>query len=207
MQTVEETLTTHLAPNSAQSWKARPMLPSKPCRITSSLVWKAYIATGQAATTLHFMGVLQATRRQILSLSWMKGKASLLRLLRSSGGLQIWRLELPNIQLEQWEGPLQVWCKLSATFGTLSQTSKKKTFLLGRSHFERWPIWTFSHHSGGKVSGCEQSDTFRGSFRTAPGRQNVNHLWSIHAHPLYTVIGRFSIVNHRLWHPLRRIRS
>ncbi len=60
MPAVEETLAAHLAPNSAPSWKSRHLLPSKPCRFTSSLVWKSYMASGQAAAMLHSMGVLQA---------------------------------------------------------------------------------------------------------------------------------------------------
>ncbi|XP_016319979.1 uncharacterized protein LOC107671579, partial [Sinocyclocheilus anshuiensis] len=62
----EETLATHLAPNSAPSWKSRPTLPSKPCRITSSLIRKSYMAAGQAAATLHSMGVLQAYQAELL---------------------------------------------------------------------------------------------------------------------------------------------
>ncbi len=38
MPPVEDTLAEHLAPNSAAAWKSRPLLPSKPCRITSHLV-------------------------------------------------------------------------------------------------------------------------------------------------------------------------
>ncbi len=43
-----------------------PLLPSKPCRITSSLVGKSYSAAGQAAATLHSMAVLQAYQAELL---------------------------------------------------------------------------------------------------------------------------------------------
>ncbi len=51
-QSVEETLAVHLAPNSAEDWKSCPLLPSKKCRVTSSLVGKSYSATGEAASKL-----------------------------------------------------------------------------------------------------------------------------------------------------------
>ncbi len=38
----------NLSPSLAPSWKSRPLLPSKPCRTTSALIGKSYIAAGQA---------------------------------------------------------------------------------------------------------------------------------------------------------------
>ncbi len=65
MQPVEETLAVHLAPNSAGACKSRPLLPSKKCRVTSSLVGKSYSATGQAAATRLSMAVLQAHQAEL----------------------------------------------------------------------------------------------------------------------------------------------
>ncbi len=66
MPAVEETLAAHLVPNSAPSWKSRLLLSSKPCRINSTLVGKSYMAAGQAAATLHSMGLLQAYQADVL---------------------------------------------------------------------------------------------------------------------------------------------
>lgn len=66
MPPVEETLAEHLAPSSAAAWKSRPLLPSKACRVTSSLVGKSYMAAGQAAASLHSMAVLQAYQAELL---------------------------------------------------------------------------------------------------------------------------------------------
>ncbi len=48
MPVIEDTLASHLSPSLAPSWKSRPLLPSKPCRTTSALIGKSYIAAGQA---------------------------------------------------------------------------------------------------------------------------------------------------------------
>ncbi len=45
---VEDTLASHLSPSLAPSWKSHPLLPTKPCRTTSDLIGKSYIAAGQA---------------------------------------------------------------------------------------------------------------------------------------------------------------
>ncbi len=63
---IKETLAIHLTPNSAPSWKVSHMFPSKPCRITSALVCKFYMAAGQAAAILQSMGVLQAYQAELL---------------------------------------------------------------------------------------------------------------------------------------------
>ncbi len=47
-------------PSLAPSWKSCPLLPSKPCRTTSALIGKSYIAAGQAGMALHTMAILQA---------------------------------------------------------------------------------------------------------------------------------------------------
>ncbi|MGL5643640.1 MAG: hypothetical protein ACRCW3_02595, partial [Metamycoplasmataceae bacterium] len=63
---VEDTLASHLAPTSAASWKSRPVLPSKPCRTTSALIGKSYMAAGQAGLALHTMSILQAYQADVL---------------------------------------------------------------------------------------------------------------------------------------------
>ncbi len=61
---IEDTLASHLSPSLAPSWKSRPLLPTKPCRTTSGLIGKSYIAAGQAGMALHTMAILQAYQRQ-----------------------------------------------------------------------------------------------------------------------------------------------
>ncbi len=63
---IEDTLATHLSPTSAPSWKFRPLLPSKPCRTTSALIDKSYMAAGQAGAALHTMAILQAYQAEVL---------------------------------------------------------------------------------------------------------------------------------------------
>ncbi|CAM4611821.1 unnamed protein product [Leuciscus chuanchicus] len=64
MPKVEETLASYLSPATASSLKA-PALPSKPVKVTSSLVHKAY-AAGQAAACLHTMSIMQAYQAELL---------------------------------------------------------------------------------------------------------------------------------------------
>ncbi len=66
MPVVEDTLASHLSPSLAPSWKSRPLLPSKPCRTTSALIGKSYIADGQAGMALHTMAILQAYQADVL---------------------------------------------------------------------------------------------------------------------------------------------
>ncbi len=66
MPVVEDTLASHLSPSLAPSWKSRPLLPSKPCRTTSALIGKSYIAAGQAGVALHTMAILQAYQADVL---------------------------------------------------------------------------------------------------------------------------------------------
>ncbi len=60
MPVIEDTLASHLSPSLAPSWKSRPLLPSKPCRTTSALIGKSYIAA------LHTMAILQAYQADVL---------------------------------------------------------------------------------------------------------------------------------------------
>ncbi len=66
MPVVEDTLTSHLSPSLAPSWKSRPLLPTKPCRTTSALIGKSYITAGQAGMALHAMAILQAYQADVL---------------------------------------------------------------------------------------------------------------------------------------------
>ncbi len=66
MPQIEETLAGYLSPGSSSSLK-KATLPTKPCRVTSSLVGKAFQAAGQAAwKALHTMAVLQAYQADLL---------------------------------------------------------------------------------------------------------------------------------------------
>ncbi len=66
MPVIEDTLASHLSPSLAPSWKYRPLLPSKPCRTTSALIGKSYIAASQAGMALHTMAILQAYQADVL---------------------------------------------------------------------------------------------------------------------------------------------
>jgi hypothetical protein len=65
MPRVEEALASYLSPDLASSLKT-PALPSKPCRTTSALVGRAYMAAGRAGASLHTMAVLQAYQADLL---------------------------------------------------------------------------------------------------------------------------------------------
>ncbi len=49
----------HLCPRNAATWRNRPRLPSKACKLTAALAAKAYSPAGQAASALHAMAILQ----------------------------------------------------------------------------------------------------------------------------------------------------
>ncbi len=65
MPQVEETLTGYLSPGSSSSLK-KPVFHTKPCRLTSWLVGKAFQAAGQAGAALHTMADLQAYQADLL---------------------------------------------------------------------------------------------------------------------------------------------
>ncbi len=52
----------HLCPRNAATWRNRPRLPSKACKLTAALAAKAYSAAGQAASALHAMARVVPTR-------------------------------------------------------------------------------------------------------------------------------------------------
>ncbi len=48
------------------TWRNRPRLPSKACKLTAALAAKAYSAAGQAASALHAMAILQVHQAKAL---------------------------------------------------------------------------------------------------------------------------------------------
>ncbi|KAL0147528.1 hypothetical protein M9458_057156, partial [Cirrhinus mrigala] len=63
---VERAIVMHLCPQNAASWRGRPRLPSRACKFSSALVAKAYVASGQAASALHAMAILQVYQAKVL---------------------------------------------------------------------------------------------------------------------------------------------
>ncbi|KAL0198547.1 hypothetical protein M9458_007087, partial [Cirrhinus mrigala] len=63
---VERAIAMHLCPQNAASWRGRPRLPSRACKFSSALVAKAYMASGQAASALHAMPILQVYQAKVL---------------------------------------------------------------------------------------------------------------------------------------------
>ncbi len=56
----------HLCPRNVATWRNRPRLPSKACKLTAALAAKAYSAAGQAASALHAMAILQVHQAKAL---------------------------------------------------------------------------------------------------------------------------------------------
>ncbi len=63
---VERVVAVHLCPRNAATWRNRPQLPSKACKLTAALAAKAYSAAGQAASALHAMAILQVYQAKAL---------------------------------------------------------------------------------------------------------------------------------------------
>ncbi len=63
---VERSIAVHLCPRNAATWRNRPRLPSKACKLTAALAAKAYSAAGQAASALHAMAILQVYQAKAL---------------------------------------------------------------------------------------------------------------------------------------------
>ncbi len=63
---VERAVAVHLCPRNAATWRNRPHLPSKACKLTAALAAKAYSAAGQAASALHAMAILQVHQAKAL---------------------------------------------------------------------------------------------------------------------------------------------
>ncbi|KAL0155801.1 hypothetical protein M9458_050064, partial [Cirrhinus mrigala] len=63
---VERAVAVHLCLQNAATWRNRPRLPSKACKLSSALAAKAYSAAGQAASALHAMAILQVHQAKAL---------------------------------------------------------------------------------------------------------------------------------------------
>ncbi len=63
---LERAIAVHLCPRNAATWRNRPRLPSKACKLTAALAAKAYSAAGQAASALHAMAFLQVHQAKAL---------------------------------------------------------------------------------------------------------------------------------------------
>ncbi len=63
---VERAVAVHLCPRNAATWRNRPRLPSKACKLTAALAAKAYSAAGQTASALHAMAILQVHQAKAL---------------------------------------------------------------------------------------------------------------------------------------------
>ncbi len=63
---VERAVAVHLCPRNAATWRNRPRLPSKACKLTAALAAKAYSAAGQAASALHAMAILHVHQAKAL---------------------------------------------------------------------------------------------------------------------------------------------
>ncbi len=63
---VERAVAVHLCPQNATTWRNRPRLPSKACKLIAALAAKAYSAAGQAASSLHAMAILQVHQAKAL---------------------------------------------------------------------------------------------------------------------------------------------
>ncbi|KAL0152919.1 hypothetical protein M9458_051748 [Cirrhinus mrigala] len=63
---VERVVAVHLCPQNAATWRNRPRLSSKACKLSSALAAKAYSAAGQAASALHAMAILQVHQAKAL---------------------------------------------------------------------------------------------------------------------------------------------
>ncbi len=63
---VERAIAVHLCPRNAATWRNRPRLPSKACKLTAALAAKAYSAADQAASALHPMAILHVHQAKAL---------------------------------------------------------------------------------------------------------------------------------------------
>ncbi len=63
---VERAVAVHLCPRIATTWRNRPRLLPKACKLTAALTAKAYSAACQAASALHAMAILQVHQAKAL---------------------------------------------------------------------------------------------------------------------------------------------
>ncbi|KAL0165985.1 hypothetical protein M9458_037829, partial [Cirrhinus mrigala] len=66
---LDESVAAHLCLPTAIGWKTKASHPSKPCRTTSALAGRAYTSTGQAASALRSMAILQVFQAKLLAQS------------------------------------------------------------------------------------------------------------------------------------------
>ncbi|CAM4615007.1 unnamed protein product [Leuciscus chuanchicus] len=86
---VEQAIATHLCPPSAGR-RTKPVLPSKACRMTSTLLARIFSAAGQAASALHTMATLQIFQGDLLrKLDEMGPEAICIADLRSASDLTL----------------------------------------------------------------------------------------------------------------------
>ncbi len=67
MPLLDESVAAHICPPTAIGWKAKAAHPSKSRRTTSALAGPSYASSGQAASALHSMAVLQVYQAKLLS--------------------------------------------------------------------------------------------------------------------------------------------
>ncbi len=91
----------HLYPPTAIGWKARASHPSKPCRATSALPGRTYLATGQATSAHHLMAVLQVFQAKILANEEAGLDSASLRDLRSATDLALYATKATTQAIER----------------------------------------------------------------------------------------------------------
>lgn len=62
----EHVVAVHFFPQNTATWRNRPHLPSKACKLTSALAAKAYSGAGLATSALHAMAILQVYQAKAL---------------------------------------------------------------------------------------------------------------------------------------------
>ncbi len=137
MPVVEDTLASHLSPSLAPSWKSRPLLPTKPCRTTSALIGKSYIAAGQASMALHTMAILQAYQADVLK---EMDEGTGLTLWKSCAEPLIWLSEPLSTPHAPWGALWQVQWPQNAIYGWISPRFVKR---------RRCSCWMHPSHSLG----------------------------------------------------------
>ncbi|KAI2658175.1 Transposon Tf2-8 polyprotein [Labeo rohita] len=150
---VEEVVAAHLCP-SARGWKSAPSLPSKPCRTTSHIADKAYMAAGQAASAIHTMAVLQAFQAKMLQTLDEEGPDSAaFKKLRSATDLALRATKKTAQGIGRCMGSLvtlqrHLWLTL-----TDMRELEKALSAVGRAHFPARPVRGCCGLVLGEVSG------------------------------------------------------
>ncbi len=114
------------------------------------------MAAGQAAATLHSMGVLQAYQAELLK-ELDKGEGltpEAVKEPRRATDLVL-RATKPKAQTVGRSMADLVSVEMQPLAHSHRHKRKGQNFSLRRLHLKRWPVWSFSQHIGGKVSGSE----------------------------------------------------